>query len=455
MKNILFFILLFCASFGLSAQRGNNGGQQSNVLQVFPNCVVNVLPRNNAAALRNTLCYTCSDSSVYYIDSKGVSIKMGRANGSGLAFVTTDNVTTEGDGTPSYPLAVKEIPLSLITQSFAQNGMVPVWDSILGIWNAKHISFVPDKDFLRVLNNGLPGSVTDTLYTKGLKTFGARQIWPKNPLAVIDSTDILGANFGVMGERNARAGFKRYLDGRFSSVGQEGSNVSVRMGPTTDGFAVEKYTGGTDHTNGTGVKRIAYFNGLDSTVTFTGYANVNDAGNSPLIATFGSDGKMRSDLITEFKPLLKDTQSLSLSGSVLSLSGGGGSVSLPGGGGSAVGVSNSIGAGVSTNISTYGFAQCYTSGGVFNLGNTSLASNLHGFYLTAYSSGFATIKGSGEVVVTASFAFTEGQTYYVTDTGTLSTSTDADFDSAVCYVVKSLGSNQYILNLLSPKHFAN
>jgi len=337
MKNIFFFILLFCASFSAFAQRGNTGGQQSNIMQVFPNCVQNILPRNNSTPLRNTLAYTCSDSSVYYIDSKGVSIKMGRANGSGLAFVTTDNVTTEGNGTALNPISVKEIPLSLITQSFAQNGMVPVWDSILGIWAAKHISYTPDKDFLRVLNNGLPTAtgINDTLYRKGMTVLGGRKNWINNTLVVIDSVNILGANIGISGERAARIGFQRYLDGKYSSIGQEGSNMSVRLGDDTDGFAVEKYTSGTDHTNGLLPKRIAYFDGRDSTVIFTGYGNVNDASNSPLIATWGTDGKLRSDLITEFKPLLKDTQSLSLVGSTLSLSGGGGSISLPSGGGSA------------------------------------------------------------------------------------------------------------------------
>ena len=368
---------------GTQTERGNTNTQQTNALQVFSNCVVNVLPRNNATPLRNTLVYTCADSAVYYIDNKGVSIKMGRA--AGLASVVTDNVTTEGDGTSSFPLSVKEIPLSLLTQSFAQNGMVPVWDSVLGIWAAKRITGTADKDFLRVVNNGLPTEtgVADTLYRKGMTVFGARSTWNNNTLAIIDSLNVLGANAGIKGDRAARIGFYRYTDNKFSSIGQEAGNASVRMGPTTDNFVVEKYTGGSDHTNGTGVKRIATFSGVDSTVTFTGYANVNDSGNSPLIATFGSDGKLRSDLITEFKPLLKDTQALSISGSVLSLSGGGGSVTLPSGGGAVSVPDQEITFGAGGTISSSQSLK-YSDGGIL-VGQSVLDIESKNYFTTTYN----------------------------------------------------------------------
>lgn len=151
-------------------------------------------------------------------------------------------------------------------------------------------------------------------------------------------------------------------------------------------------------------------------------------------------------------------QTLSISGNVLSISGGN-SVSIPtGGGGGSLSYNLTFGAGVSDSIAVYGFAPVYTTGGVVTLANTTSNTTLHHYYV-AGSSGSATIL-NGVISVSASYAYSAGTFYYLTDSGTLSTTADNDGDAvdyiaAVCYVVADLGGGNWLIDLKDQPHFVN
>jgi hypothetical protein len=130
------------------------------------------------------------------------------------------------------------------------------------------------------------------------------------------------------------------------------------------------------------------------------------------------------------------------------------------GGGSGVTSTNILNATILSNIALYGVAPVYsTAGGVFTEASTTDNTTLHQFYVRG-ASGSPTILGAGTVSITATFAYTVGTTYYLTDSGTLATSADNDGDaidyiSAAVYCVANLGSNTYIVNLKDPVHFVN
>ena len=130
------------------------------------------------------------------------------------------------------------------------------------------------------------------------------------------------------------------------------------------------------------------------------------------------------------------------------------------GGNTDVTSTNTLNATILSNIALYGIAPVYsTSGGVFTEASTTDNTTLHQFYVRG-ASGSPTILGAGAVSITATFAYTVGTTYYLTDAGTLATSADNDGDaidyiSAAVYCVASLGSNNYIVNLKDPVHFVN
>ena len=112
-------------------------------------------------------------------------------------------------------------------------------------------------------------------------------------------------------------------------------------------------------------------------------------------------------------------------------------------------------------ISKYGFVSVYAdAAGDFFLASTTSSTTLHSFYLNNYIGGKVSILGSGVMRITATFSYVVGKTYYLTDSGSLSITADADgdtqdFDSSICTVVASLGSNNYIVVLKDPRHFIN
>lgn len=126
-----------------------------------------------------------------------------------------------------------------------------------------------------------------------------------------------------------------------------------------------------------------------------------------------------------------------------------------GGGSSDIVISKTLSAAAITYINTHGFVPIYVNAsGDFLQADTSDSANLHQLYVVNYSSGDCTLKGSGIFQVTATFSYTVGETYYLRDDGSLNTSADADYDSAVLYVVAALGGDEYIVNFSDPRHFA-
>ena len=124
-------------------------------------------------------------------------------------------------------------------------------------------------------------------------------------------------------------------------------------------------------------------------------------------------------------------------------------------------VTTSISTAFQDTIAKYGFLPSYVnSSGTFFAASTTDATTLHSCYINSYTGGKVNVLGAGSVVVTATFAYVRGQTYYLRDSGTISTTADndgdaQDFDSAVCSVIASYGSNQYLIILKDPRHFVN
>lgn len=116
---------------------------------------------------------------------------------------------------------------------------------------------------------------------------------------------------------------------------------------------------------------------------------------------------------------------------------------------------------ITTNIATYGFSPAYVDGaGNYNAASTFTNTNLHRAYVTDYSNGAATIKASGEIRVTATFSYIQGEDYFLQDDGSLGLSADndgdaTDFFAPVCTVWNSLGNNEYILILQFPNNEVN
>lgn len=109
---------------------------------------------------------------------------------------------------------------------------------------------------------------------------------------------------------------------------------------------------------------------------------------------------------------------------------------------------------VVSSVAAYGFAAVYTSNSTPAIASTASSATLHQYYVTAEENGYY-VHGAGSLTVTATFSYQVGQNYYLNDTGTLSTFADDEFDSAVVYVVASLGGGSFIINLADPRHFAN
>lgn len=114
---------------------------------------------------------------------------------------------------------------------------------------------------------------------------------------------------------------------------------------------------------------------------------------------------------------------------------------------------------VTSTLSTYGFIAAHATSGFIGRANTSNVDSLPQFYITSYVGTVAKLESAGIVTVTASFSYTVGQMYYLQDDGTLATSADSngsaqDYDTAVCYVIASLGGGQYMIALKDPRHFA-
>lgn len=284
-----------------------------------------------------------------------------------------------------------------------------------------------DYDWLEISNNQIPNSITDSVYTDNYAAVNVRLVWPNAQFLVGDSTR--AGNVVVLGQRESRLGFYRLTGPNWSSIGQEGAQLTARLGGNTTGFEVQS-AGGVSPSQPATPYRPIFRVGTDSIITFMDYPRSrNDTAEIVNFLYTNVLGEMCSSPISE-----------------LPTSGGGG-------------IENNIGTvptGIQSVFDTYGFAPVYSnSSGGFLAASTSNATSLHQFYITGITGANVTIKGSGEAVITSTFAYTSGTMYYLNDSGTISTASDAEFDSPCIYVIKSIGSNQWIVNFSSPNHFSN
>lgn len=282
-----------------------------------------------------------------------------------------------------------------------------------------------DRDWLEISNNQIPDNIRDSIYTDNYASVNLRLVWPNAQLLVGDS--LQAGNIVTLGNRESRIGFYRLTGPNWSSIGQEGGNLTARLGLNTSNFTVQKSGGVSPTQPGTPYRDIVTF-ADDSTVTLHNYP------------------RTRNDTATAFNFLYTDAIGILRSSPISELPGGSG-------------ISNNVGSvptGIQSVFNTYGFAPVYSnSSGTFVAASTTNATTLHQFYITGITGANVTIKGSGEAIITSTFAYAQGTMYYVNDGGTLSTSADAEFDSPCVYIIKSLGSNQWIVNFSSPNHFAN
>lgn len=345
---------------------------------------------------------------------------------------------TDGDGNQRYAqyTEVDLVPIGYTppatgnTQNFSEFVTTTNGDIYYIDWQGRSVKLFSaaaagDYDWLEISNNQIPNSIRDSIYTDNYASVNVRYVWPSAQFLAGDSTTV--GNIVVLGNRESRMGFYRLTGPAWSSIGQEGGSLTARLGTGTSTFIVQS-AGGTSSSQPSGPYRNILVVGTDSTIQMHDYPRTRNDTNA-IVNFLYTDaiGVLRSSPVSE----------------------------LPGGSG----ITNNIGtipAQIQTVFNTYGFAPVYSnSSGTFVAASTTNATTLHQFYITGITGSNVSIKGSGEAIITSTFAYTQGTMYYVTDTGTLATTADAEFDSPCVYIIKSLGSNQWIVNLSSPNHFAN
>lgn len=136
---------------------------------------------------------------------------------------------------------------------------------------ARRLTLEPDRDWLKISNNGIPYAITDSIYTDNYAAVNMRVVWPKAQFLYGDSTSLDGGNAVGAGLRDVRLGFKRLLDSAaWSSIGQEGRTLTGRLGPQTNSFRIQK-SGGVQPTSPTAPFRDIFAVQDDSLILMKDY----------------------------------------------------------------------------------------------------------------------------------------------------------------------------------------
>jgi len=159
---------------------------------------------------------------------------------------------------------------------------------------------VNDADWLKIRNNGVPYSITDSIYTLKTVSINGRNYFPDVELNVYDSTSTAGATVAAIGNRGGRfAGFNT-VSGAWSSFGQEGSLAQIYGGAGTTSFVVSEVTGtAPGNPSGTFAPHFE-IDFVNDNVKLNKYPNSrNDAGLPVNVLTTSATGVVESHSVSE------------------------------------------------------------------------------------------------------------------------------------------------------------
>jgi len=159
---------------------------------------------------------------------------------------------------------------------------------------------VNDADWLKIRNNGVPYSITDSIYTLKTVSINGRNYFPDVELNVYDSTSVFGATVAAIGNRGGRFAGYNTVSGAWSSFGQEGSIAQVYGGAGTTHFSVSEVTGTAPGSPSGTFEQHFELDLVNNNAKFNKYPNTrNDSGKPVNLLTTNSSGGMESHPVEE------------------------------------------------------------------------------------------------------------------------------------------------------------
>jgi len=164
---------------------------------------------------------------------------------------------------------------------------------------------VNDADWLKIRNNGVPYSITDSIYTLKTVSINGRNYFPDVELNVYDSTSVFGATVAAIGNRGGRFAGYNTVSGAWSSFGQEGSIAQVYGGAGTTHFSVSEVTGTSPGSPSGTFEQHFELDLVNNNAKFNKYPNSrNDAGKPVNLLTTNSSGGVESHPVSDLKDSL-------------------------------------------------------------------------------------------------------------------------------------------------------
>jgi len=164
---------------------------------------------------------------------------------------------------------------------------------------------VNDADWLKIRNNGVPYSITDSIYTLKTVSINGRNYFPDVELNVYDSTSVFGATVAAIGNRGGRFAGYNTVSGAWSSFGQEGSIAQVYGGAGTTHFSVSEVTGTSPGSPSGTFEQHFELDLVNNNAKFNKYPNSrNDAGKPVNLLTTNSSGGVESHPVSDLRDSL-------------------------------------------------------------------------------------------------------------------------------------------------------
>jgi len=164
---------------------------------------------------------------------------------------------------------------------------------------------VNDADWLKIRNNGVPYSITDSIYTLKTVSINGRNYFPDVELNVYDSTSVFGATVASIGNRGGRFAGYNTVSGAWSSFGQEGSIAQVYGGAGTTHFSISEVTGTSPGSPSGTFEQHFELDLVNNNAKFNKYPNTrNDAGTPVNVLTTSATGVVESHPVGEFRDSL-------------------------------------------------------------------------------------------------------------------------------------------------------
>jgi len=159
---------------------------------------------------------------------------------------------------------------------------------------------VNDADWLKIRNNGVPYSITDSIYTLKTVSINGRNYFPDVELNVYDSTSTAGATVAAIGNRGGRFSGYNTVSGAWSSFGQEGSIAQVYGGAGTTHFSVSEVTGTSPGSPSGTFEQHFELDLVNNNAKFNKYPNSrNDAGLPVNVLTTSTTGGVESHPVAD------------------------------------------------------------------------------------------------------------------------------------------------------------